>query len=208
MPLADARLEILQVLAGRFDHKLALGFTLDGALPAVRRRHRSTHVHARGQPLVHERAGELIRTPVIGHRGQDDDDISHKDLVLCSGLLYCLSRVRKAASKPTPRRAPRTPRAPRGRRIVRWLLLFVASLIVVDGLVGERGLLAMLRARKEYDRLADTIARQRLENAVLRDRARRLTVDPNAIEEVARRDLGLIKPGERVFIIKDVSPKK
>jgi len=66
----------------------------------------------------------------------------------------------------------------------------------------------MLRARKEYDRLADTIARQRLENAVLRDRARRLAVDPNAIEEVARRDLGLIKPGERVFIIKDVSPKK
>jgi cell division protein FtsB len=116
--------------------------------------------------------------------------------------LYCLSRVPKAASKPTPRRAPR------GSRVVRWLLLFVASLIVVDGLVGERGLLAMLRARKDYDRLADTIARQRAENAVLRDRARRLTDDPNAIEEVARGDLGLIKPGERVFIIKDVSPKK
>ena len=108
----------------------------------------------------------------------------------------------KAASKPTPRRVPRD------RRIVRWLLLFVASLIVVDGLVGERGLLAMLRARREYDGLAATIARQRAENAVLQERARRLTDDPAAIEEVARRDLGLIKPGERVFIIKDVSPKK
>ncbi|HMD34164.1 MAG TPA: septum formation initiator family protein [Vicinamibacterales bacterium] len=108
----------------------------------------------------------------------------------------------RAASKPTPRPAPR------GRRIVRWLLLFVASLIVVDGLVGERGLLAMLRARKEYDGLAAVIARQRAENAVLRERARRLADDPAAIEEVARRDLGLIRPGERVFIIKDVSPKK
>jgi len=112
--------------------------------------------------------------------------------------------VRKAASKPTP--APR--RGPRGRKIVRWLLLFVASLIVVDGLVGERGLLAMLRARHEYDRLAATIARQRAENAVLSERARRLADDPAAIEEVARRDLGLIRPGERVFIIKDVSPAK
>jgi len=83
--------------------------------------------------------------------------------------------------------------------------MFVASLIVVDGLVGERGLLAMLRAQKEYDRLAATIVRQRTENAVLRERARRLADDPAAIEEVARRDLGLIRPGERLFIIKDVS---
>ena len=114
----------------------------------------------------------------------------------------------KAGSKSTPKRTARTPPAPRGGRVVRWLLLFVASLIVVDGLVGERGLLAMLRARKEYDRLAATIAHQRAENAVLRERVRRLNDDPDAIEEVARRDLGLIKPGERVFIIKDVSPKK
>ena len=83
--------------------------------------------------------------------------------------------------------------------------MFVASLIVVDGLVGERGLLAMLRAQKEYDRLAAAISRQRAENAVLRERARRLADDPAAIEEVARRDLGLIRPGERLFIIKDVS---
>ena len=34
----------------------------------------------------------------------------------------------------------------RSRRIVRWAVLFVAVLIVVNGLVGDRGLLAMLRA--------------------------------------------------------------
>ena len=34
--------------------------------------------------------------------------------------------------------------------------------------------------------------------------ARRLREDPAAIEEIARRELGLIKPGERVFILKDV----
>lgn len=81
-------------------------------------------------------------------------------------------------------------------------------MIVVDGLVGEQGLLAILRARQEYDQLAGTIAKQRAENARLRDEARRLRDDSNAIEEVARRELGLMKPGERVFIIKDVPPAK
>jgi cell division protein FtsB len=80
--------------------------------------------------------------------------------------------------------------------------------IVVDGLVGERGLLAMLRARHEYEELSATIARQRAENARLRDQARRLREDPTAIEEIARRELGLIKPGEVVFIVKDVPPAK
>ena len=88
------------------------------------------------------------------------------------------------------------------------LILFVASIIIVDGLVGDRGLLAMLRARHEYDELAASIARQRAENARLRDQARRLREDPSAIEEIARRELGLIKPGERVFIVKDVPPVK
>ena len=77
-------------------------------------------------------------------------------------------------------------------------------MIVVDGLVGERGLLAILRARQEYDQLAATIANERAENARLREQARRLKDDPAAIEEVARRELGLIRPGERLFIIKDV----
>ena len=92
----------------------------------------------------------------------------------------------------------------RSRRILQLLLLFVAAIIVVDGLVGERGLLAMLQARRQYDELAATIARQQAENARLQEEARRLREDPAAIEELARRDLGLIKPGELVFILKDV----
>ena len=92
--------------------------------------------------------------------------------------------------------------------MINWLLLFVASIIVVDGLVGDRGLLAMLRARREYDELAASIAHQRAENARLRDEVRRLREDPSAIEEVARRELGLIRPGEKVFIIRDVPSEK
>ena len=93
-------------------------------------------------------------------------------------------------------------------RVARWLVFFFASLVIVDGLVGERGLLAMLRARHEYDEMSAAIARQHTENARLREEVRRLTDDPAAIEEIARRDLGLIRPGERVFIIKDIAPAK
>jgi cell division protein FtsB len=117
--------------------------------------------------------------------------------------------VPKNESRSSSKRRPRKPKSPdRNRRIVHWLLLFIGSVIVVDGLVGDRGLLAMMRARRQYDELSATIARQRADNARLRDEARRLTEDPKAIEEIARRELGLIRPGERVFIIKDVPPAK
>jgi len=98
-------------------------------------------------------------------------------------------------------------RPARSRRMVSLLLLVVAGAIIVDGLVGERGLLAMLRARHAYEVLSATIERTKADNARLREEARRLKDDPSAIEEVARRELGLIKPGERVFIVKDVPPK-
>jgi cell division protein FtsB len=84
------------------------------------------------------------------------------------------------------------------------VLVFFGAVIVVDALVGDQGLLVMLRARRQHDELAAVIAAQRTENARLREEVRRLTDDPAAIEEVARRELGLIRRGEKVFIIKDL----
>ena len=116
---------------------------------------------------------------------------------------------KKTETRATPRLRSPAPRRPaRNRQVVQLLLLLVASVIIVDGLVGDRGLLAMLRARHEYDQLAASISRQRAENVRLRDQARRLREDPSAIEEIARRELGLIRPGERVFIVKDIPPPK
>lgn len=115
----------------------------------------------------------------------------------------------KAGSRPIVRKknAPRKPSSP-GRTVGRWVILIIIGMIVLDALVGDRGLMATLRARREYHELAGTIANQRLENARLADQARRLRDDPKAIEEVARRELGLIRPGEKVFILKDVGPAK
>jgi cell division protein FtsB len=110
-----------------------------------------------------------------------------------------------------PTQTPGAPVKPtlvsRGRRLVRHFLVFLTFVIVVDAVAGEKGLLSLLQARREYAALERSLERARAENAELRDSARRLREDPTAIEEQARRDLGLIKPGEMVFFIKDVDKK-
>ena len=44
----------------------------------------------------------------------------------------------------------------------------------------------------------------RLENQRTLEQARRYREDPATLEELARRDLGFIKPGEKLFIIRDL----
>lgn len=93
---------------------------------------------------------------------------------------------------------------PARRRWAQVGLLFVASALVVNGLIGDRGLVETLRVRREHDRLASSIASLKRDNQRLAEEIRRLREDPKAIEDVARQDLGLIRPGEVVFVIKDV----
>ncbi len=108
---------------------------------------------------------------------------------------------------PTPPVAPKATLASRGRRLLRHSLVFFTFVIVVDAVAGEKGLLALLQARREYAALERSLERARAENTGLREEARRLREDPSAIEEQARRELGLIKPGEVVFFVKDIDQK-
>jgi cell division protein FtsB len=59
---------------------------------------------------------------------------------------------------------------------------------------------------QEFKTLEQAIRRARSENALLREEAQRLRSDPTAIEDLARRELGLIRPGEHLFILKDRPP--
>jgi cell division protein FtsB len=120
--------------------------------------------------------------------------------------MYRFQSVSMDEGQPATRKTKNVKHPGRGRRIVHVLLVVIASMIVIDSLVGDRGLLAMLRARDEYNKLTSTIAQERASNARLREEARRLREDPRAVEEIARRELGLIKPGEKVFILKDIAP--
>lgn len=97
--------------------------------------------------------------------------------------------------------------ASRGRRLVRYVLGFVAAVLLIDAVAGENGLLTLLEARRDYAAVDQALQRSRQANEQLREEARRLREDPSAIEELARRDLGLIKPGETLFIIKNAPQK-
>ena len=117
--------------------------------------------------------------------------------------------ARSARESDLKKRAPDTtttsslPRRRRGR-VVRYLVLAIGCVLIIDALVGDRGFLAMLKARQQYRTLDAALAQARTENAQLREQARELRENPQAIEEIARRELGLIRPGEKLFIIKDV----
>ena len=105
---------------------------------------------------------------------------------------------------PTPSSSPRKQSGSPGQRLLRFALSFIAVVLVLDALFGERGLLEALRARRQQEALAISITRFKEHNIRLRDEARRLREEePDAIERLARRELGLIKPGEMLFIIKD-----
>jgi cell division protein FtsB len=110
----------------------------------------------------------------------------------------------KKASKPATVSSSNLRR--RGRRAVQYLLVFVGCVLVLDALVGEKGLLEMLKKRQEYRALEQSLTDIRADNARLREEARSLQEDAAAIEDLARRELGLIKPGEKLFILKDVPP--
>lgn len=114
----------------------------------------------------------------------------------------------------TPVTAPRSrdrkrlrPSAPevreRRRRLFRYGLLIISGVLMVNAVFGERGYLATIQARQEQQQLESGLHAIRVENARLAEEARRMKQDPQALEEAARRDLGLIRPGETLITIRD-----
>ena len=94
------------------------------------------------------------------------------------------------------------------RRGIHVLLVFATFVLVVDALVGEKGLIDTMQARRQYREVAGSLEALRRDNSRLRENVRLLKEDPATIEALARKELGLIRPGEMVFIIKEASPAR
>jgi cell division protein FtsB len=88
-----------------------------------------------------------------------------------------------------------------GRR-ARLLVIFAGAVLLANALVGERGLVQLLRTRHEYEALAASVEALKRQNLALAQRARQFREDPAAIEQLARQDLGLARPGEVIVIVK------
>ncbi len=106
--------------------------------------------------------------------------------------------------RPTTVSAPPTDLRRRTRRRRNWLtpvLAFAVCVLLVEALFGDSGVAGLVRARREYRELSAGLARVTEENAGLREQARRLHDDPAMIEEIARQDLGLVRPGEILVVL-------
>ena len=86
------------------------------------------------------------------------------------------------------------------------VLVFIGCMVLLDALFGERGLVEMMKKRDESKALALQVTTLREQNERLVEEIQKLRDDPATIEDLAKRDLGMIKPGEKLFIIRDLPP--
>jgi cell division protein FtsB len=75
--------------------------------------------------------------------------------------------------------------------------------LMVGSLFGDRGILQLLRQRERTEALARDIEQLRDQNRALAEEIASLRRDPAAIERLAREELGLARPGEAVFVLRD-----
>jgi cell division protein FtsB len=109
------------------------------------------------------------------------------------------------SARPSGRRLPRNRQElhNRRRRLFTYAVLISSTVLMVSALVGENGYLANLRARRECEALHAELTQLQDDNLRLAEQAERLKHDPNAIEEAARGNLGLMKPGEILVVVHD-----
>ena len=88
-----------------------------------------------------------------------------------------------------------------------YAALIIGAVLLINGVVGDAGLLATFAVERKYEQLEASVVGARIENAKLREEARLLREDPTTIENLARRELGLVRQGEKLFIIREVPPR-
>jgi cell division protein FtsB len=93
----------------------------------------------------------------------------------------------------------------------RWPLYLLTALILlffVYTIVGERGAIHLWRLRGEKITLDEKNYRLQKENEALRQRISRLRTDDLYLEQVAREELNLVRPGEVIYRFPSTQPRK
>ena len=78
--------------------------------------------------------------------------------------------------------------------------------LIVGALFGDRGLLHLIEQRHRAEALAGEVEELEAENARLATEITALRSDPHAIERLAREELGFVRAGETVFLIREPGP--
>jgi cell division protein FtsB len=134
----------------------------------------------------------------------------HSDFSLYNDLRIGYNNATMSAIRPQqlPRRHD-TRRVSRVQRGFTGVVLALAVIVMGDALFGGRGLVTLTHKQQELDRLNAAVEQQKAKVEQLKEKARRYTEEPSAIEERARRDFNFVRPGEKLIIIRDVpSPRE
>jgi len=79
-------------------------------------------------------------------------------------------------------------------------VLFVALLLLfVHDIFGDHGFVAMRRTQREIEQMRGDISKLNDENRSLSSQVTALKSDPRMIEQIARDEMGLARPGEMIF---------
>ena len=83
----------------------------------------------------------------------------------------------------------------------KFFLLILVSFLVLGFLTffGEKGILHLLRLQKEMGQIKERSAKIQEENQRLKEEVRRLLHEKRYIEEIARKELGMVKEGEIIY---------
>jgi cell division protein FtsL len=82
------------------------------------------------------------------------------------------------------------------------LLFLILIFFLILGLLtffGEKGILQLLRFQKELARIEEKNMKLDEENQKLKEEVKHLQNDKRYIEEIARKELGMIKEGEIIY---------
>jgi cell division protein FtsB len=85
------------------------------------------------------------------------------------------------------------------RRNLSWFIAAGLALLLLQDVFGNHGVLAMRRSQQEAREVQRRINQMNEENRQLEERVKALKTDPQAIERIAREEMGLARPGEYIF---------
>jgi len=82
------------------------------------------------------------------------------------------------------------------------ILILVLFLFLIFGFFtffGDKGIVHLLRLQKEWGRIKEANVKIEEENQKLREEVKRLQYEKRYIEEIARKELGMVKEGEVIY---------
>jgi len=79
------------------------------------------------------------------------------------------------------------------------LVLFLFFIFGFFTFFGDKGIMHLLRLQKEWGRIKEANVKIEEENRKLREEVKRLQYEKRYIEEIARKELGMVKEGEVIY---------